>query len=60
MQTFVPLSDLLLYHHPERIDSPCRPYQPGMICIEWLQSEEIELTASPSSGVECEDRENDC
>ena len=43
MQVFVPLSDDLLYQYPERIPADCRPYQCGMICVEWLDSENIQL-----------------
>ena len=55
MQAFVHLSDELLYDHPEQVDSECRPYQPGMICIAWLLPEEIELTAASCPGTDSED-----
>ncbi len=60
MQAFVPLSDQLLYEHPERADSPCRPCRPGVILVEWLPLEEIELTGYSCPGIDCEDSGGDC
>jgi len=36
---FVPLSDELLYDHPERIAGPIVPYHPGTPCYHWLSVE---------------------
>ncbi len=36
---FVPLSDELLYDHPERIAGPIVPYHPDAPCYHWLSVE---------------------
>lgn len=36
---FVPLTDELLYDHPELITGPIRPYQSGEECHHWLSVE---------------------
>jgi len=36
---FVPLSDELLYDHPERITGPIVPYHPDAPCYHWLSVE---------------------
>ncbi len=36
---FVPLSDEMLYDHPELIPGPIVPYHPGTPCYHWLSVE---------------------
>lgn len=36
---FVPLTDEILYDHPELITGPIRPYEPGEPCHHWLSVE---------------------
>ena len=36
---FVPLTDEILYDHPELIAGPIRPYEPGEPCHHWLSVE---------------------
>ncbi len=38
-QYFVPVSDDLIYNHPEQIEGPLVPYVAGMECHEWLSIE---------------------
>ena len=38
-QVFVPVTDDLIYNHPERIEGPLVPYTAGMECHEWLSIE---------------------
>jgi len=38
-QLFVPMSDEMLYDHPELITGPLVAYQPGHICSTWLSVE---------------------
>ena len=47
-QYFVPVSDDIIYNHPERIEGPLVPYIAGMECHEWLS---IEINPDES---ECE------
>ena len=35
-KVFVPLTDELLYDHPELISAPLRPYRFGLPCLRWL------------------------
>jgi len=51
-QYFVPVSDDIIYNHPEQIEGPLVPYVAGMECHEWLsieinpdESEDIAETA---------------
>jgi len=36
---FVPVTDDLIYNHPERIEGPLVPYSAGMECSQWLSIE---------------------
>lgn len=36
---FVPVTDDLIYNHPEQIEGPLVPYTVGMECHEWLSIE---------------------
>jgi len=38
-QYFVPVSDDIIYNHPEMIEGPLVPYIAGMECHEWLSIE---------------------
>ena len=38
-QVFVPLTDELLYEHPELIRGPVVPYMTGRLCHHWLAVE---------------------
>ncbi len=33
MKTFVPLNDILLYEHPERLPAQLVPYRVGLPCV---------------------------
>jgi len=36
---FVPITDEMIYDHPEKIEGPLVPYAAGMECQEWLSIE---------------------
>jgi len=38
-QVFVPVTDELIYNHPEQIEGPLIPYSAGMECSQWLAIE---------------------
>jgi len=38
-QIFVPVTDELIYNHPENIEGPLVPYYAGMECQHWLSIE---------------------
>ena len=38
-QVFVPVTDDLIYNHPEQIEGPLVPYSAGMECSQWLAIE---------------------
>jgi len=38
-RVFVPLTDEILYDHPELISGPVVPYVPGTPCYHWLSVE---------------------
>lgn len=38
-QYFVPVTDDLIYNHPEQIEGPLVPYEAGMECHDWLSIE---------------------
>lgn len=38
-QVFVPVTDDLIYNHPEQIEGPLIPYSAGMECSQWLSIE---------------------
>lgn len=45
-QVFVPVTDELIYNHPEQIEGPLVPYSAGMECQDWLS---IEINPDESS-----------
>ena len=38
-QIFVPVTDDIIYNHPEQIEGPLVPYYVGMECQNWLTIE---------------------
>jgi len=48
-QFFVPVTDDMIYNHPERIQGPLVPYEAGMECHEWLS---VELNPEDDSAIE--------
>ena len=51
-QYFVPVSDDIIYNHPEQIEGPLVPYNAGMECHEWLSIEinpDESIAAKPST-----------
>lgn len=38
-QVFVPVTDEMIYDHPEQIGGPLIPYAAGMECHEWISIE---------------------
>lgn len=38
-QIFVPVTDDIIYDHPEKIEGPLIPYNIGMECQNWLTIE---------------------
>lgn len=38
-QVFVPVTDEMIYEHPEQIEGPLVPYAAGMECHEWISIE---------------------
>lgn len=38
-QVFIPVTDDLIYNHPEQIEGPLIPYSAGMECSQWLSIE---------------------
>lgn len=38
-QVFVPVTDDIIYNHPEQIEGPLIPYFAGMECQNWLAIE---------------------
>lgn len=38
-QIFIPVTDDLIYEHPEQIEGPLVPYSAGMECQNWLSIE---------------------
>ena len=47
-QIFVPVTDDIIYNHPEEIEGPLIPYNAGMECQNWLT---IELNPEESEPV---------
>lgn len=47
-QIFVPVTDELIYNHPEDIEGPLVPYFAGMECQHWLS---IEINPDESDDV---------
>ena len=48
-EVFVPVTDDMIYNHPERIAGPLIPYEAGMECHEWLT---VELNPEDDSEIE--------
>jgi hypothetical protein len=48
-QYFVPVSDDIIYNHPEQIEGPLVPYIAGMECHEWLS---IEINPDESTSID--------
>lgn len=48
-QVFVPVTDDMIYNHPERIEGPLVPYEAGMECHDWLS---VELNPEDDSVIE--------
>jgi hypothetical protein len=42
MRVFVPLTDRLLYEHPEEIHGPVVPFSPEYECLHWLDIERLD------------------
>ena len=38
-QVFIPVTDDIIYDHPEQIEGPLVPYSAGMECHNWLTIE---------------------
>jgi len=38
-KVFVPVTDEMIYDHPEKIEGPLVPYAAGMECQEWISIE---------------------
>lgn len=55
-QVFVPVTDELIYNHPEQIEGPLIPYAAGMECHEWLTIEINPEESEPSPKVSREKR----
>ncbi len=52
-KVFVPVSDEMLFEHPELISSPLRPYRVGMPCYHWMA--EIEYADKSTRVVQMRD-----
>ena len=60
-QVFVPVTDEIIYNHPEQIEGPLIPYSAGMECHDWLAIEinpdeslvlgRLEVTEKSKNGV---------
>ena len=48
-QVFVPITDDIIYNHPEQIEGPLVPYFAGMECHNWLT---IEINPDESEPVD--------
>lgn len=46
-KVFVPLTDEILYDHPELINGPVLPYTAGQACYHWLS---VELNPEEAPG----------
>jgi len=51
-QVFVPVTDELIYNHPEQIEGPLIPYSAGMECSQWLSIEINPDEEKPLTSVE--------
>jgi len=54
-QVFVPVTDDLIYNHPEQIEGPLIPYAAGMECHEWLS---IEINPDESTNLTSQNSSN--
>lgn len=43
MKVFVPLTDEILYQHPELFRNGLVPYRTGLPCFHWLKDAEVEI-----------------
>ena len=43
MTVFVPLTDEILYQHPELFRNGLVPYRTGLPCFHWLKDAEVEV-----------------
>lgn len=57
-QVFVPVTDDIIYNHPEQIEGPLVPYFAGMECQNWLaieinpdESEKLELPKKANGSI---------
>lgn len=48
-QVFVPVTDEMIYNHPEKIEGPLIPYYVGMECENWLS---IEINPDESTPID--------
>ncbi len=48
-KVFIPLTDELLYDHPELITAPLRPFTTGQPCFHWMAEIEIIEQDKPAS-----------
>ena len=48
-QVFIPVTDEIIFDHPEQIEGPLVPYSAGMECQNWLT---IEINPDESKGVD--------
>ena len=53
-QVFIPVTDDLIYEHPDQIEGPLVPYFAGIECHHWLSIEinpedDVEISKSGSS-----------
>ncbi|MCY4051054.1 MAG: hypothetical protein OXE41_01620 [Gammaproteobacteria bacterium] len=46
---FIPVTDEMLYEHPERITAPLRPYQVDNPTLHWMAVIEESMTKKPDS-----------
>ena len=42
-KVFVPLTDEILYQHPELFRNGLVPYRTGLPCLHWLKDAEVEI-----------------
>lgn len=43
MNVFVPLTDEILYQHPDLFRNGLVPYRTGVPCFHWLKDAEVEI-----------------
>ncbi len=54
-QVFIPVTDEIIFDHPEKIEGPLVPYSAGMECQNWLT---IEINPDESKGIDGHIRSN--